>query len=54
MKTLHKILFATVLLGTVSCKEEFLQTEPTELISANQIAEASALNPGLQSLNRPL
>jgi len=51
MKTLHKILFAAVLLGTVSCKEEFLQTEPTELISANQIAEASALNPGLQSAN---
>jgi hypothetical protein len=51
MKTVYKILFATVLLGTVSCKEEFLQTEPTELISANQIQEASALNPGLQSAN---
>ena len=51
MKTVYKILFAAVLLGTVSCKEEFLQTEPTELISANQIAEASALNPGLQSAN---
>jgi len=51
MKTVYKILFAAVLLGTVSCKEEFLQTEPTEFISANQIAEASALNPGLQSAN---
>jgi hypothetical protein len=51
MKTVYKFLFAAVLMGTVSCKEEFLQTEPTELISANQIAEASALNPGLQSAN---
>jgi hypothetical protein len=51
MKTIYKFLFAAVLMGTVSCKEEFLQTEPTEFISANQIAEASALNPGLQSAN---
>jgi hypothetical protein len=51
MKTVYKFLFAAVLMGTVSCKEEFLQTEPTEFISANQIAEASALNPGLQSAN---
>lgn len=51
MNTIHKILFATVLVGMVSCKEEFLQTEPTELISATQIQKASALNPGLQSAN---
>ncbi len=51
MKIIYKILFATVLLGTVSCKEEFLQTAPTELISAAQIQQASKLNPGLQSAN---
>lgn len=51
MKIVYKILFATVLLGTVSCKEEFLKTGPTELISSAQIQAASALNPSLQSAN---
>ncbi len=43
------VLFLTVLL--VGCQEEFLETFPTEQISAEQIQAASELNPGLQSAN---
>ena len=33
---------------TIGCSEEFLETEPTELISAKRIGEISQINPGLQ------
>ena len=47
-KTIKLTVFSLVLL-LVGCKEEFLETFPTSQISAETIAEASALNPGLQS-----
>ena len=34
-----------------SCSEDFLETEPTEFVSASQIAEYSEKNPGLQAAN---
>lgn len=33
------------------CSEDFLETEPTEFASADQIGEASELNPSLQNAN---
>lgn len=33
------------------CSKDFLETEPTQFASADQIAEASELNPGLQNAN---
>ena len=38
-------------LTLTGCSEEFLETEPTEFASAEQIAEASEVNPGLQNAN---
>ena len=47
-KTIKLTVFSLGLL-LVGCKDEFLETFPTQQISAETIAEASALNPGLQS-----
>jgi len=47
-KTIKLTVFSLGLL-LVGCKDEFLETFPTAQISAETIAEASALNPGLQS-----
>lgn len=47
-------IFLTALAGVftfASCGDDFLETEPTEFISSDQIADASELNPGLQSAN---
>ncbi len=38
-------------LGLTGCSEEFLEAEPTQLVSSEQIAEASELNPSLQNAN---
>lgn len=46
--------FIPILAGALTltgCSEEFLETEPTQFISADQVAEASELNPGLQNAN---
>ncbi len=44
------MLFAgTLALG--GCSEDFLETEPTQFASADQISEASELNPSLQNAN---
>ena len=47
-KTIKLTVFSLGLL-LVGCKDEFLETFPTSQISAETIAEASALNPWLQS-----
>ena len=47
-KTIKLTVFVLGLL-LVGCKDEFLETFPTSQISAETIAEASAVNPGLQS-----
>jgi hypothetical protein len=48
MKNLLKLTGAAALLflGT-SCSEEFLEKEPTEFLTTDQIAEAAELNPGV-------
>lgn len=40
-----------VALITSGCSEDFLETEPTQFISSEQIQEASEKNPGLQAAN---
>lgn len=52
MKTINK-LFSLIVAGTllVSCGDEFLETEPTEFVSARQIADYSEKNPELQGAN---
>lgn len=52
MKTINK-LFGAALLTTLlfSCNDEFLETEPTEVISSSQIGELSEVDPGLQAAN---
>lgn len=42
---------AGVALITSGCSEEFLETEPTQFISSEQIQEASVKNPELQAAN---
>lgn len=49
MKNTIKLTVFSFVLLLVGCKDEFLETFPTSQISAETIAEASALNPGLQS-----
>jgi len=47
-------IYLTALAGVItlaSCSDDFLETEPTEFISSDQIADASELNPGLQAAN---
>ncbi|MDW7693568.1 RagB/SusD family nutrient uptake outer membrane protein [Flammeovirgaceae bacterium SG7u.111] len=36
---------------TIGCSDEFLETEPSEFISANRIEEISEINPALQASN---
>lgn len=49
IKFLLGIIFITPLL--VNCSDDYLETEPSGLISADQITKASELNPGLQNAN---
>lgn len=52
MKLFNKLLsLLAVGILLVSCEEEFLETEPTEFVSASQISEYSEKNPGLQGAN---
>ncbi len=52
MKTLNKIFGLAVISSLLfSCGDEFLETEPTEFVSARQIADYSEENPGLQGAN---
>lgn len=44
---IFKSLFATLLLITVGCNDEFLETEPTAFITQEQLAAASVNNPDL-------
>lgn len=45
------IFSAGTLLLASGCSEDFLETEPTEFISSEQIQEATVKNPGLQEAN---
>ena len=53
MKTNIKkyFMYAIASVMLTGCSEEFLETEPTEFVSASQIAEYSEKNPGLQAAN---
>ena len=51
MKNILKGFAAITLLFLGSCGKEFLEVKPTQFISAEQIAEASVLNPDLQNAN---
>jgi hypothetical protein len=44
---IFKSLFAALLLVTVGCNDEFLETEPTAFITQEQLSAASANNPDL-------
>jgi hypothetical protein len=44
---IFKSLFAALLLVTVGCNDEFLETEPTAFITQEQLAAASVNNPDL-------
>ena len=44
-------MYAIAALAFTSCSDEFLETEPTEFVSATQIAEYSETNPDLQAAN---
>ena len=44
-------MYAIAALALTSCSDEFLETEPTEFVSASQIAEYSERNPDLQAAN---
>lgn len=46
MKKSYIIFFsALLLLGTVGCKKDFLEVQPTQFLSEQQVAEAAANNP---------
>jgi len=51
MKIRYYFVCAIASLMLVSCSEDFLETEPTEFVSASQIAEYSEDNPDLQAGN---
>ena len=44
MKTIKKIMFAGALLSLAACSDDFLEVEPTEVLSAEQVGEASEVN----------
>ncbi|NHN25372.1 RagB/SusD family nutrient uptake outer membrane protein [Flavobacterium jejuense] len=46
-KFIYPIFVTGLLFFTASCNEEYLQTEPTEFITQEQLADASANNPDL-------
>lgn len=45
MKKIRKFIYVGVLLSFVSCSEEFLEVYPTNVLSAEQVGEASEVNP---------
>lgn len=47
---IYSLIFASALIMT-GCSKDFLETEPTEFISADQIEEATAVMPELQNAN---
>lgn len=51
MKVKFYLAILVAALVFVSCSKEFLETEPTEVISSDQIADASEINPDLQGAN---
>ena len=51
MKIKNYLMYAIAALAFTSCSDEFLETEPTEFVSATQIAEYSETNPDLQAAN---
>ena len=51
MKIKNYLMYAIAGVMFTSCSDEFLETEPTEFVSASQIAEYSEKNPGLQAAN---
>ena len=51
MKIKNYLMYAIAGVMFTSCSDEFLETEPTQFVSASQIAEYSEKNPGLQAAN---
>lgn len=51
MKNIYKGLAVVSLLFLGSCGKEFLEVKPTQFISADQITDATELNPDLQNAN---
>lgn len=52
MKTLNKLFGAALVASLLfSCNDDFLETEPTEFISSDQIGDLSEQNPELQAAN---
>lgn len=51
MKIKNILLAASITMLFVSCDDDFLETQPTEFISADRIAEISEINPALQNSN---
>lgn len=51
MKTKFFIPILAGALTLTGCSEDFLETEPTQFVSSDQVAEASVLNPSLQNAN---
>lgn len=45
MKMIRKIIYVGVFLSLISCSEDFLEVYPTEVLSAEQVGEASEINP---------
>lgn len=45
MKRIRKIIYVGVLLSFASCSEEFLEVQPTQVLTAEQVGEASKINP---------
>ena len=44
MKTIKKIMLAGGLLSLVACSDDFLEVQPTEVLSAEQVGEAAEVN----------
>ncbi len=51
MKTKFFIPILAGALTLTGCSKDFLETEPTQFVSSDQVAEASELNPSLQNAN---
>ena len=52
MKNIKNLFVAlSVVVTLTACEKDFLETRPTELVSAVDVQEASVLNPGLQAAN---
>lgn len=47
MKYITKFLLLFIAVGVISCSEDFLESQPTQFISADKMAEAAPFNPDI-------